>query len=192
MGAEGHAESGARWTAGPWGARPTWRAPLGTRSRRFLLLPASAGSPSALTEAPLRRSSVGGPAPARLGAASASATRLLVSARAGQGCSASRAPAPRPSQRRSRSHLGPRLSASSATPPSPLAAPPPQRPSCPGVGRPVGGVGGAGGEEAGSSAPPAAPQEVRPEPSAAVLLTSNLVSERPALWRLRCVPRANV
>lgn len=70
------AESGAPWTAGPWRARPTWRGRLGTRGRRFLLLlPAAAGSHRAGAEAPLGRSSVGGPAPAGLGAASASATR---------------------------------------------------------------------------------------------------------------------
>lgn len=57
-----------------------------------------------------------------------------------------------------RSHLGPRRSASTATPPSPLAAPPPQRPGRPGVGRPVvGGRRDGRREEGRRAAPPRLP-----------------------------------
>lgn len=88
---------------------------------------ASAGHPSARTEAPLGRGSVGGPAPAGLGTTAATASGRLVSARTGLGCSAPE-PAAGPLA------PGPRRPARPATPPSSLAAPPPRR-----LGRPGGG-----------------------------------------------------
>lgn len=183
------AESGAPWTAGPWRARPTWRGRLGTRGRRFLLLlPAAAGSHRAGAEAPLGRSSVGGPAPAGLGAASASATRRLASARAGLRCAAPRrAPPLRAAARRGSARtLAP--GAQPAPPRRPAAGGP--APAAPGPPR-RGERGREGGEgRRAAPPPPAAPQEVRREPSAAVLPASNLAFQEAGLVETARCPQS--
>lgn len=129
------------------------------------------GLPQRPRPGPARPRSVGGPAPA--GRGTAAATRWPVSGRTGPGraglrwaalgcaglCGAglllTAYPLSAPEPAAVRSHLGRGRPASSATPPSPLAAPPPRR-----LGRPPRGE-EAGGEGAGEARPKPRP---RPPP----------------------------
>lgn len=154
-GAACRAGSGAPWTAGPWGARPTWRAPPGTRRGRFLLLPAAAGSPSAPAEAPLRRSSVGRPCTRRAGSRRRPRARLCSRPAAPRWAAPRRAPPLRARARRGPLAPWPRAAGQHRHAARPRAAPPPRRLGRPGRRREMGGRagGGAGSGEAGSSVP---------------------------------------
>lgn len=163
-GAACRAGSGARWTAGPWGARPTWRARLGTRRRRFLLCPPRRASPA---PAPRPRSAAVGRRPCTGRAENHPRRRrrrppARVYPRgsgpgcAGLGCSAPRAPAPRPSPPRFARTLA------GGAQPAPPRRPARSRPrprgasACPG--------GGEGGGEEGRREDDEARPKLRPRP----------------------------
>lgn len=184
------AESGAPWTAGPWRARPTWRGRLGARGRRSSCCcpprraPTAPGlrprSAAALSEA-LRRPGWEPPLPPPPAASPRPALGC-----AGLRCSAPRAPAPRRSPPRVGSHLGPRRPASTATPPSRWRPRPRSAWAAPARGA---GTGGGEGRRA-APPPPAAPQEVRREPSAAVLPASNLAFQEAGLVETARCPQS--
>lgn len=139
------------------------------------------GLPQRPRPGPARPRSVGGPSPAGLGAAAAAARRL-VSGGAGPGRAAaglgwaalgwagllgSARPRSAPEPAAVRSHLGRGRPARSATPPSPLAAPPPRRLGRPWRGKEAGAEGrrpeegGEGDEEARPKPRPCPPPAAR-------------------------------